>query len=497
MTAYDQLETRFGRIGSLKEVMSVLEWDHAAMMPVGGAVARADQVSTVELVVHELLTDPRLPDLFDEAAGQNELELWQRANLAEMRRVVRHAGAVTDQLVDAKVRQAHECEMIWRTARPDNDFAAVKPSLKRLLGLIKETAQAKASVLGCAPYEALLDEFEPGGTVAEIDALFEALVAFLPQTITAIIERQAAAPAPLQPPGPFPITAQRDVALRFMQAIGFDFEHGRLDISAHPFCGGTPDDVRITTRYREDDFSRALMGVLHETGHAMYERGLPKAWRRQPVGKARGMSLHESQSLLIEMQACRSPEFLSFAAPLLRENFGGSGPAWTPENLFRLNTRVRRSLIRVDADEATYPAHVILRYRLEKAMIAGDLAVDDLPGAWSDGLRELVGIVPPDDRDGCLQDIHWYAGLWGYFPTYTMGALSAAQLFEAATRADPTILPGIGLGDFSALMRWLRREIHERASATSTRQIMIDATGAPLSVDAFRRHLERRYLGVD
>jgi len=238
------------------------------------------------------------------------------------------------------------------------------------------------------------------------------------------------------------------------------------------------------------------MGVLHETGHAMYERGLPKAWRLQPVGKARGMSLHESQSLLIEMQACRSPEFLSFAAPLLRETFGGSGPAWTPENLYRLNTRVRRSLIRVDADEATYPAHVILRYRLEKAMVAGDLVVDDLPGAWRDGLRDLVGIVPPDDRDGCLQDIHWYAGLWGYFPTYTMGALSAAQLFEAATAADPTILPGIASGDFSALMRWLKREVHERASAASARQILIDATGAPLSVDAFRRHLERRYLGV-
>ncbi|MEA2754289.1 MAG: carboxypeptidase Taq, partial [Aliidongia sp.] len=317
---------------------------------------------------------------------------------------------------------------------------------------------------------------------------------FLPDTIAAIIERQASRPSPLAPEGPFPIDRQKQVGLKLMAALGFDFDHGRLDASAHPFCGGTPDDVRITTRYREDDFGRALMGVLHETGHALYERGLPANWRRQPVGRARSMSIHESQSLLIEMQACRSREFLEFLAPILRDTFGGRGAAWEPENLYRWNTRVERSLIRVDADEATYPAHVILRYRLEKALIAGDLTLDELPGAWRDGMRALVGIVPLDDRDGVLQDIHWYQGLFGYFSTYTLGAMTAAQLFQSATAGQKVILPAIATGDFRPLLGWLRHHVHARASSVPAARIVADATGNVLDVTIFERHLATRYL---
>jgi carboxypeptidase Taq len=282
--------------------------------------------------------------------------------------------------------------------------------------------------------------------------------------------------------------------VRLMERIGFDFDHGRLDISLHPFCGGTPDDVRITTRYEEDDFDRALQGVLHETGHAMYERGLPEAWRRQPVGRARGMSLHESQSLLVEMQVCRSREFQVFAAPILRAVFGADGPAWGADNLYRLGTRVERSFIRVDADEVTYPAHVILRYRLERALLAGELALKDLPVAWNDGMRALLGIVPPDDRLGCLQDIHWFEGAFGYFPTYTLGAMTAAQLFAAAKRADPAILPGIEKGAFAPLMAWLRANVHAKASRFTTAEIITAATGHPLDPAVFERHLRARYL---
>jgi carboxypeptidase Taq len=279
-----------------------------------------------------------------------------------------------------------------------------------------------------------------------------------------------------------------------MKRVGFDFDHGRLDISLHPFCGGTPDDVRITTRYDEADFRGALMGVLHETGHALYERGLPIEWRRQPVGDARGMAMHESQSLLMEMQACRSREFTAFLAPLLRETFGGTGPVWEADNLYRLGTQVRRSLIRVDADEVTYPAHVILRYRLERAMIAGDLALADLPAAWNDGMKELLGIVPPDDRQGCLQDIHWYDGAWGYFPTYTMGAMIAAQLFDAAKRANPGLLEELGAGDFARLLGWLRAHVHGKGSSRTTTEIVAEATGHPLDAAVFEAHLRRRYL---
>ena len=494
MTPYQQLEARFARRGTLQEALSVLGWDYSAMMPSGGAKARAEQMSTLEVLTHEILTAAELPDLFDEAQGQNELDSWQRANLKEMRRDWLHATAVPARLVEQMSKASVECEMAWREARPANDFAGILPKLEIVLNLTREVAAAKAAKLDKPLYDALLDAYEPDGSAAEIDRQFAALSAFLPDAIGAAIDRQKSRPAPLQPEGPFPIERQKQVGLKFMAALGFDFDHGRLDVSAHPFCGGTPDDVRITTRYREDDFARAMMGVLHETGHALYERGLPVDWRRQPVGRARGMSLHESQSLLMEMQACRSREFLEFAAPLLRDTFGGTGPAWEADNLYRLNTRVERSLIRVDADEATYPAHVILRYRLERALIEDRLQLEDLPGAWNDGMRGLVGIVPPDDRDGCLQDIHWYCGLWGYFPTYTLGAMTAAQLFQAATAQEASIKPGLAKGDFAPLLAWLRKSVHNRASSVPAAELLTDATGKPLDTDAFQRHLQNRYL---
>ena len=237
------------------------------------------------------------------------------------------------------------------------------------------------------------------------------------------------------------------------------------------------------------------MGVLHETGHAMYERQLPQRWRWQPVGEARGMSVHESQSLLIEMQVCRGQEFMSFAAPLMREAFGGSGPAWEPDNLRSLYSRVSRSFIRVEADEVTYPAHVILRYRLEKALIAGDLALADLAGAWAEELKRLLGIVPPDDRRGCLQDIHWPEGIFGYFPTYSLGAMTAAQLFDAAKKAEPGLLPAIAKGDFAPLMGWLKANVHGLGSKLSTEELLTRATGRPLDPAVFKAHLKARYLG--
>jgi carboxypeptidase Taq len=495
-TPYHALEARFARLGTLQEAAAVLHWDAATLMPTGGATARAEQLATLKVVCHEVLTDAALPELFDGAQAQNDLDPWQHANLAEMRRRWAHATAVPADLVEALSKACSASEMRWREARPAGDFAAALPDLRGVLELVRQVAAAKAAALGKTPYEALLDEYEPGGSTAAIDRLFGEVAGFLPGLIDAALERQRARPAPPPLPGPFPIAAQRQLGLKLMERLGFDFAHGRLDVSLHPFCGGTPDDVRLTTRYEEADFNRALMGVLHETGHALYERGLPEAWRRQPVGDARGMSIHESQSLLVEMQACRSREFAEFAAPLLREAFGGSGPAWEAESLYRRNTRVERSLIRVDADEVTYPAHVILRYRLERAMIAGDLPLEDLPAAWRDGMRELVGIAPPDDRQGCLQDIHWYDGAWGYFPTYTLGAMTAAQLFDAAKRADPAILPGIGRGDFAPLLAWLRANVHGKGSRFSTTEIIEQATGRPLEARVFRRHLEARYAAA-
>lgn len=492
--AYAKLEDRFRRIGALQEAQSVLHWDSAAVMPSGGAAARAEQLATLKVLEHEFLTDPALPDLLAEAEADAGLDDWRRANLREMRREWLHANAVPADLVERHSRACSECEQVWRSARPADDYAAVRPHLQTVLDLTRAVAEAKAAALGRSPYEALLDLYEPDGATAAIDALFDELAGFLPALVAEAIDAQAARPAALEPEGPFPVEAQRDVGVKLMDRLGFDFAHGRLDVSLHPFCGGTPDDVRITTRYDAANFRGALMGVLHETGHALYERGLPEAWRRQPVGRARGMAMHESQSLLMEMQACRSREFMEFLAPLLREAFGGSGPAWEAENLYRLNTSVRRSLIRVDADEVTYPAHVILRYRLERRLLDGALGLADLPAAWREGMRALLDVAPEDDRHGCLQDIHWYDGAIGYFPTYTMGAIIAAQLFAAAKKDDPAILPGLAKGDFAPLTAWLRLHVHGKASLLPTRDLIAAAAGTPLNAGVFREHLARRYL---
>jgi carboxypeptidase Taq len=495
LSAYHRLEARFRRIRAIGDAEAVLHWDLATMMPKGGASARADQLAVLKSLRHEILTHAETAALLAEAEADsaNDLDDWQRANLAEMARAHAHATALTPDLVEAASRAASACETAWREAKAEKDFSLVRAPLDALLARVRDVATAKAERLGLSPYDALLDEYEPGGRSAEIDRHFARLSALLPDVLRRAQARQAGLPAVPEPQGPFPIDVQRRLAIALMERLGFDFHHGRLDVSLHPFCGGTPDDVRITTRYNEEDFRPALMGVLHETGHALYERGLPERWRGQPVGEARGMVLHESQSLLIEMQVCRSREFLSFLAPLLRDAFGDD-PAWHAEALFRYYTRVQPSFIRVDADEVTYPAHVILRYRLERALLAGDLPVIDLPEAWNAGMQELLGLRPPDDSLGCLQDIHWYDGAWGYFPTYTLGAMAAAQLYAAACAAEPDVPAALRRGDFAPLLSWLRTHVHAAASRYSTHDLLLRATGRPLDTEAFEAHLARRYL---
>lgn len=491
---YHQLEDRFRKMDALAGAQSMLHWDMSAMMPKGGAESRAEQLATLATLHHAMITDPAMPELLDAAEADPHLAPWQLANVREMRRAWVHDAAVDADLVEAMSRACSACETTWRNARENDDFAAVLPELQEVLNLTRQVAAAKAEKLGVSAYDALLDQYEPDGRAADIDAVFADLKAFLPGFLDDVLAKQASGPAALPLEGPFPRHTQKAVGETFMRALGFDFDHGRLDESLHPFCGGTYDDVRLTTRYDEADFTSALMGVLHETGHALYDQGLPKAWRGQPVGSDRGMSIHESQSLLIEMQVCRSRPFLEYAQPVLAEAFGGSGAAWSVDNLARLYTKVERSFIRVDADEVTYPAHVILRYELEQAAISGDLPLQDLPGAWNDGLEAILGIRPPSNREGCLQDIHWYDGAWGYFPTYTLGAMTAAQLFAKATRDDPAILPGVARGDFAPLMAWLRTHVHEKGRLLSPKDLLIDATGEPLNAAHFKAHLKARYL---
>lgn len=488
---YAALEARFKRIADLEGVLAILDWDTAVCLPRGASDARGEQRATLKGLAHELSTAEATGELLAAATAHADLlDPWQRANLALMERRFRRGRAVEPALVEALARATNACEMRWREARAGSDFASLCPALEEVVRLVREAARATAAALDLAPYDALLDEHQPDLRDALVAPLFDRLAAELP----AILEAAMASNRPVvRPRGPFPVEVQKTLAERLMARLGFDFSAGRLDASAHPFCGGTPADIRITSRWREDDVASALMAVLHETGHALYEAGLPRRWLGQPVGEARGILVHESQSLLLEMQVCRSPAFLRFLSSELAAAFGPD-PAWAPANLEALWHRVERGLIRVDADEVSYPLHVILRWRLEKALLAGDLAVADLPAAWNEGMRELLGVVPPDDARGCLQDIHWSVGAFGYFPCYTLGALLAAQLMAALRRELPGLEEEIPRGEPARLLGWLRERVHGRASSLPLADLVVEATGGPLAVEPFLAHLRARYL---
>jgi carboxypeptidase Taq len=497
--SYAALENHYRRLSHLRHVEAMASWDEATMMPTGGGEARAAALSTLRGVIHRETTRPEMGEWLAAAGAHAGLDPWQRANLAEMERDFIRASAIPCELVEASSRAESASEQAWRELRPKNNFAGWLPLFREVVRRKREVAQILGGQLSLAPYDALLDGFEPGGRVALIRPLFARLRAFLPGFIARVVERQAKEEVE-RCPGPFPVEQQRGLGLELMRRLGFDFSHGRLDVSHHPFCGGVPEDTRITTRYAVDDFLSSMMSVLHETGHARYEQHLPPAWRGQPVGLARGMSIHESQSLFVEMQVARGLPFLAFAAPLVAQAFPESAAkrpsAFSPVNLRRLVTRVRPSYIRVEADEATYPCHVILRFELEQGLIDGSLDAADVPEAWDALMRELLGLsTKGNDRDGCMQDVHWPAGLIGYFPTYTLGALTAAQLYRAASQAIGGLEGQLRRGDLAALDAWLNDNIWSQASLLDTPALVARATGAPLGTEAFEAHLESRYGG--
>jgi len=494
MTAYDRLAARFARIATLGEASSVLGWDAATMMPPGGGAARGDQLAVLAGLSHSLLTAPVVADDLAKAEAAAETDTWRAANLRLMRHAYTRATAMPPDLVEAQARANSACEKIWREARRRSDFAMVRPHLEEVVRLMREAAAALAPALGLLPYDALMDGFQRGMRTADVTKVFTEYEAFLRDALPRAEQNQARHPPPRRPQDPFPIAVQEALCRRLSERLGLDFTHARLDRSAHPFSGGTPSDVRITSRYDESDFTQAVLAVVHETGHALYERGLPEAWARQLVGEAAGMAAHESQSLIVEMQACRSDAFLSWLGPELHATFGGDAAPYRPDNLARLWRRVERGFIRVEADEMTYPAHVILRFRLEQALVAGSLSVADLPGAWNDGFRALLGIAPPDNARGCLQDIHWYDGAFGYFPSYTLGAMAAAQLMAAARREVVDLDAALGRGDLAPLLAWLRAKVHGQGSRFEFNDLLTQATGKPLDPTDFQAHLTARYL---
>lgn len=491
MSSYHYLKDHFDTLYQLKHVAAIANWDEAVMMPHGSATARQAAISTLYALMHDILTDKKVGDWIQAAKSEALENEWASVNLKLIEKAHLKATCLPNKLVKDLSKASMVCEHQWRELRAKNDWASFLPYLETVVQLVKEKATRLSDALSLSPYDSLIDEWSPGIRQDTLRPLFNELKNSLPDLIKTISQSQEA-PIPFE--DIFPIEKQEQLGRDCMRLLGFDFNKGRLDVSHHPFCGGVAEDVRITTRYNETAFMEALMGICHETGHALYEFGLPQAYLSQPVGEPLGMSVHESQSLFIEMNICRSPAFLTVLLPKLIDIFGAE-KAFTEENLLRHYLYVRPDCIRVDADEVTYPLHVILRYELEQAIIEGDLPLSDLPTLWDEKMKQYFNISTlGNDKDGVMQDVHWPSGTFGYFPAYTVGALFSAQLLESMIKELGAIEPLIKKEKMSTITDWLKTHVHAYGSRYNFEALVMKATGRPLGTEAFLSHINNRYL---
>lgn len=469
---------------------AVLGWDQETHLPDAGTAYRAAQLSWLSTKAHVLSTSVEWRRALEDAeaadAGGN---VTLTANLQEMRRQFDRATKLPVELVARESEATSLGKHAWAAARQASDFAAFAPHLDTLL----EIAREKADRWGyeSEPYDALLDTYERGSSSAKVASLFDTL---RPQLVN--IGRLAVANSESRnvrlPNGPYPIEAQMKFNAAVAESLGFDFTAGRIDTTTHPFCTTLgPRDIRLTTRYDVDDFASSLFGVMHEAGHGLYEQGLPQDDFGLPSGDSVSLGIHESQSRLWENHVGRSKPFWERWFPFACECFPQLGTLELDDFLAAIR-RAEKSFIRVEADEATYDLHILLRFDLERRMVSGDLAVKDVPKAWNESFEDFFGMTPPDDRHGCLQDIHWSMGGLGYFSTYTLGNLNAAQLFAAAS-ADPVIAAGLAQAEYKPLLAWLRKHIHAHGGTYDPAVLIEMATGAPPSADAHLSHLFARY----
>lgn len=484
---YTKLTERFKKASLLSEISGILGWDQNTYMPAKASEGRGEQMAEIASQVHALIANDEVGDLIAELKESNDLTAQEKRNLELMEKSYVHAACIPAELVEHHKKLSVRTEMSWRDARAANDYNMVKPHLKELLNITREEAALKSEKLGLSKYESMLDQYDNGRKTAEIDEIFSELKKFIPE----FIGRAKHEVKEDKISGHYPIEKQNKLLHHFMEKFGYDFNRGRLDTTSHPFCTGSGDDVRITTRYSESNYLEAFLGVVHETGHAMYEMNLPEDLRRVCVGESNGMSTHESQSLYVEKQICRHPAFVEYLYKVANDTFGKQDYSY--EDLLSHIHQVKPTLIRVDADEATYPAHVIIRYEIERDLLEGKMELDSLPEVFNGKMKELLGITPESDANGCMQDIHWYCGLWGYFPTYTLGSMTSAQLMAKTVKDLGDQSSNFANGNFDPAMNWVKENVHKHANMYNPSELVKVATGEHLNSKYFINHLEARY----
>ncbi len=482
---------RAKELAIIQSSAAALAWDQETYLPPAAAAHRAEQLAWLSSRAHELATsDEWRKDLEFAEAADPKTDSKLTANLCELRREFDRATKLPVELVARDSVASSLAKHAWAEARERSDFSAFAPHLEKLLGIARE----KAELWGYSeePYDALLEGFERGTRTAAVVELFDTMRPALREIAARAVEISASH-FPALPAGPYPVAAQQFLNTKIAESIGFDFLAGRIDTTTHPFCTTLgPRDVRLTTRYDEADFTSSLFGVLHEAGHGLYEQGLPPGDFGLPSGTAVSLGIHESQSRLWENHVGRSRVFWEKWYPVAQDIFPQLAE-FPLENFLRYLWRAEFSPIRVEADEATYDLHILLRFDLERRMVNGSLAVSDVPAAWNQGFRELFGFAPKDDRQGCLQDIHWSMGGLGYFATYTLGNINSAQLFAAAQK-DPSVATAIAHADYLPLLAWMKSAVHAHGATLDPADLITRATGSAPSIDAYLSHLKSRYL---
>lgn len=499
-TEYEQLVAELRETATLASVAATLGWDQEVMMPAAAAPLRSQQAALLSALVHERRTGARRGELLAACEADPGLaaDPDAAANLRALRRDYDRNTRLPTSLVREMAETSTRAMHAWREAREASDFAAFAPWLEKLLELNRRTADHLGIPEGGDAYDALLDGYEPGMRAAELDRLFAELRAGLVPLIRELRE-EGTRPDTAWLDIPLAVERQAELNRAVVERMGFDFTAGRLDVSTHPFCESPgPGDTRLTTRYEPERLLSALHATMHETGHGLYEQNLPKAERfGQPLAEAASFGVHESQSRMWENFVGRGRPFWEWALPELQRRVDAPAvAALDVDTVYRGLNAVEPGLVRIESDEATYNLHIMLRFDLERAMLSGDLAVADLPGAWNERVRSDLGLEVPDDRRGVLQDIHWSMGAVGYFPTYTLGNLYAAQLWEAATAALPDLDDRLRRGDFAALLEWLKANVHSHGRRHPAPELILRATGQPLTPAPLLRYLEGKLRSV-
>lgn len=493
MNAYKKLKTIFKQLSNLDYINSIMLWDEAVMMAEGSGEARAEALAMFNGITQKMFANKKNQKLIEAAKNEDGLSTWDKANLDLMEKKYIRATCIPNRLAE-KFTQEHLIALqAWRHLRNQNNWRKFVPYLKRVYKLKREIAKRQSEILQLNVYDTLIDEYAPGFNQANIDQIFNGLKQTLPNLIQTVIQKQSTEVIKV-PIGPFPIAQQKQVGLEAMKLLQFDFTRGRLDISHHPFCAGNPADVRITTRYNENEFTSSLMAICHETGHAIYEQGMPKEWYGQLVGNVRSMAMHESQSLLIEKQVCSSLAFYEYMTPIIQKIFGNQ-EAFTAENLYNNITRVKPNFIRVDSDQLTYQLHIILRYEIEKKLFTDEISVEDLPACWNELNIKYLGLnTEKNYQNGVMQDMHWAGGDFGYFPAYSLGRLIAAQLYATFINSEPNFSEKLKQGNFQPLKNWLQENVYSYASSLPTQDLLKQVTGKTLDPNFFIEEVRRKYL---